>query len=303
VGQQKSIALGETQTHNFCPEGDFDLVYFPVKKERWYNVYTSNLAMGVDTMISVGLVPTIARYCNPPNCANDDISPGNLASEIIFQADADGTALVSIDNRYQHGPDKTYQITVKEIVPTPTTTPSITPTPTPTPTRTSTPTATTVPSPTPGYDLYEPNNSFSTAWPINSSEKYFAYIDPGSDLDYFRFNIQNADYPITVWLTIPDPEKMLYGIDLYDANYNRMDTKANQAGESTISFTHDPQDTGRYYVRVYSIQNRFDPSKAYELRVAFDVPPMPTPTSTLTPTSTPTPTETPTPSPTPTVIG
>jgi hypothetical protein len=126
VGQQKPIALGETQTHNSCPEGDFDLVWFPVKAERWYYVYTSNLAMGVDTMISVGLVPKIARYCNPSNCANDDVSPGNLASEILFQADADGTALVSIDNRYQHGPDKTYQITVKEIVPTPTPTPSIT---------------------------------------------------------------------------------------------------------------------------------------------------------------------------------
>jgi len=297
VGQQRPVALGETQTHSFCPDEDFDLVYFPVKKERWYHVYTSNLAMGVDTMISVGLVPTIARYCNPPNCANDDVSPGNLASEIIFQADADGTALVSIDNRYQHGPDKTYQITVKEIVPTPTTTPSITMTPTETPTRTPTPTGTIEPTPTPGWDLYEPNNSFSTAWLVNSSEKYSAYIDPGSDLDYFRFDVRNADYPITVWLTIPDPGKMLYGIDLYDADYNRVDTKANQNGENVISINHDPAEPGRYYVRVYSIQNRYDPSKAYELRVAFDVPPTPTSTPTRTPTSTPSP------SPTPTVIG
>ncbi|MGA9350735.1 MAG: pentapeptide repeat-containing protein [Anaerolineae bacterium] len=302
VGQQKLIALGETQTRSFCPENDFDLVEFPVKKDRWYHVYTHDLAMGVDTMISVGLVPKIARYCDPSNCANDDIAPGNLASAILFQADVDGTALVSIDNRYQHGPDKTYQITVMEIVPTPTTTPSITLTPTPTPTRTPTPTITVTPSLTPGYDLYEPNNSFSTAWLINSSEKFFAYIDPGSDLDYFRFNVQNADYQITVWLTIPDPGKMLYGVDLYDADYSRMGTKANQAGESSISFTHDPAATGRYYVRVYSIQSRFDPSKAYELMVVFDKASTPTPPPTSTPTSTPTPTNTAIPSPTPTVI-
>lgn len=300
VGQQKPIALGETQTHSFCPDGDFDLVWFPVKAERWYHVYTSNLAMGVDTMISVGLVPKIARYCKPSNCANDDVEPGNLASEIIFQADVDGTALVSIDNRYQHGPDKTYQITVKEIVPTPTPTPSITLTPTPTPTHTPTPTITVTPSPTPGHDLYEPNNSFSTAYPILSSESYFAYIDPGSDLDFFWFNIQTL-YPITVKLVVPP--NVTYGIDLYDANQYRLVAKANAAGEETVTFTHTPDEKGRYYIRVYCIQNRFDPSKAYELKVTFDREPTPTPSPTSTPTVTPTPTETPTPSPTPTVIG
>ena len=308
VGQQNPMALGETQTHNFCPEGDFDLVYFPVKKERWYNVYTHDLAMGVDTMISVGLVPTIARYCNPSNCANDDVSPGNLASAITFQADADGIALVSIDNRYQHGPDKTYQITVKEIVPTPTTTPTVTqtptvtPTPTSTPTPTHTPTITTVPSPTPGYDLYESNNSCSSAYPMGSGEMYFAYINPSSDLDHFWFAIQSM-YPITAKLTIPDPENVTYGLELYfydGSNYNRLETKANFAGEESITIVHNPAQTGRYCVKVYSVQDRFDASKAYGLRVVFDTEPPP-PTST--PTSTPTPTETPVPSPTPTVIG
>jgi len=216
------MALGETQIHSFCPEGDLDLVWFPVKKERWYHVYTHDLASGVDTMISAGLEPTIARYCNPPNCANDDVTPGNLASDILFQADADGIALVPIDNRYQHGPDKTYQITIEEIVPTPTTTPTvtqtptITPTPTPTPTPTNTPTITTTPSPTPGYDLYEypSNNSFSTAFPIGSAETYSAYINPEEDVDCFKFNIQNLN-PITAKLTIDDPDSVRCSIALY----------------------------------------------------------------------------------------
>jgi hypothetical protein len=95
---------------------------------------------------------------------------------------------------------------------------------------------------------------------------------------------------------------MMYGIDLYDADYTRLDTKANQTGEELISITYNPAKTGRYYVKVYSPQNRFDPSKAYELKVVFDVAPTPAPTSTSTPTSTPTPTQTLTPTPTPTEI-
>jgi len=313
VGQQEAIALGETQTHSFCPEGDFDLVWFPVKKERWYQVYTHDLAMGVDTMISVGLVPTIARYCNPPNCANDDVTPGNLASDILFQADADGTALVSIDNRYQHGPDKTYQITVKEIVPTPTTTPTvtqtptITPTPTPTLTPTSTPTITTTPSPTPGYDLYEPDNSFSTAFPIGSAETYSAYINPTEDVDCFKFNIQNLN-PITVKLTIDDPDSVRCSVSLYfydsdEDEWNVLSTAGNTAGQVSVAIIHNPGQTGKYGVRVVGVTGYYDPSKAYQLRVDFDRVPTSTPSPTSTPTSTSTPTDTPTPTTTPTVIG
>jgi hypothetical protein len=94
-----------------------------------------------------------------------------------------------------------------------------------------------------------------------------------------------------------------YGIDLYDVDNARLVSKANTAGEETITITHTPAQTGRYYVKVYSIQNRFDPSKTYQLSVVFDKEPTPTPPSTSTPTITPTPTDTPIPSPTPTVIG
>jgi len=314
VGQQKAMALGETQIHSFCPEGDIDLVWFPVKKERWYHVYTHDLASGVDTMISVGLEPTIARYCNPPNCANDDVTPGNLASDILFQANADGIALVPIDNRYQHGPDKTYQITVKEIVPTPTTTPTVTqtptvtPTPTSTPTPTHTPTITTVPSPTPGWDLYEdpPNNSLSTAYPIGSALPYFPYINPAEDVDCFKFNIQNLN-PITVKLTIDEPDSVRCAIALYfydddEDEWSVLSTAGNMEGEVSVTIIHDPEQTGKYGVKVVGIPGYFDPSKAYQLGVDFDKVATPTPLPTSTPTSTPTPTDTPTPSPTPTPI-
>ena len=137
----------------------------------------------------------------------------------------------------------------------------------------------------------------AAAYKIMASETYFAYINPVSDLDYFRFDIQTLN-PITAKLKIP--ENVIYGLDLYDSDYDRLDTTGNLAGEETVTITYYPAQTGRYYVKIYCIQGRFDASKAYELEAVFDIVP-PTPTST--PTNTPTPTDTPIPTPTPTVIG
>jgi len=280
VGQQKLIAIGETQTHSFCPEGDFDLVMFPVKAGHWYRVYTHDLALGVDTMISVGLEPTIARYCQPSNCANDDAAPGVLSSEIIFQADADGTALVSIDNRYQHGPDKTYKITVEEIVPTPTPTPTVTPTPTITPT------------PVPPKDPWEPNNSFGQAFgPLASGQTYRAYISSSGDKDYYRISIESLD-PVTVLLR-DIGGGVDYDLYFYNANYVEIARSAGGPGQDEEIIYH-PSATGTYYILVWSPTGSFDPFDEYQLTVTFGPPP--TPTFTPTPTLAP-PTETPTPAP------
>ena len=53
VEDAKPIAIGETQLHNLHPEGDKDLVKFPVKAGYWYDVYTSYLALNVDTVMTV----------------------------------------------------------------------------------------------------------------------------------------------------------------------------------------------------------------------------------------------------------
>ncbi len=303
VGQQRLMALGETQTHSFCPEGDFDLVEFPVKAERWYHVYTHNLALGVDTMISVGLVPKIARYCNPRNCANDDVTPGNLASEITFQADVDGTALVSIDNRYQHGPDKTYQITVKEIVPTPTPTPSITPTPTQTLTPTPTPTK------IPPKDAWEPNDTSGKAYgPLASGQVYEGYSSSSGDRDYFWIEIQSLDRITIVLEDIGDDAD--YDVYLYDADLREIARSASGRGEDEEIICH-PATTGKYYILVYSPAQIFDQFDDYRLVATYGPGATPTftpaatstptspPTNTATPTDTPTPTQTLTPGPTP----
>ena len=121
----RAIAVGETQLHNFYPNGDVDKVGFLAKAGRYYQAATSNLALGVDTFMTVAL--GIQQW------TNDDYSPpgsGNYASAVCFQAPFDGTAVVTVVNvAQQYGPDKTYQLSVNEVAGCPTPTPSITSTP------------------------------------------------------------------------------------------------------------------------------------------------------------------------------
>jgi sulfatase modifying factor 1 len=264
------------QSHNFHTSDDRDYVRFVAEADSVYTIRTLNLSAGNDTTLTLYGTDGITQLEH-----NDDDPYNPPASKIVWLCSTTGIYFVKAAPYGTRigGCDKTYDLKI-----------------------TSAPTPTSTPTP-PFDDPYEPNNSFSTAWRISSGETLLALINPGSDLDYFRFDIQNADYPITVWLKIPDPETMMYAVDLYDAESERLGTEANQAGEELISITHDPAETGRYYVKVYSPQSVFDPSKPYELRVVFDIEPTPTPVPTSTPTSTPTPTHTPMPSPTPTVVG
>ena len=157
----KAIAIGETQRHNFYRDGDVDRVSFRVKAGRVYAVITSDLEIGVDTIVLVSVAGQ--RY------ENDDATAGSLASEVYFTAVAEAVAVASISNKGTYGVDATYEVTVIELPPTPiptatdTPTPSRTPTPTHTttgtptttvthtPTETRTPTPTYTPSPSPTY--------------------------------------------------------------------------------------------------------------------------------------------------------
>ncbi|MBI4785564.1 MAG: PilN domain-containing protein [Chloroflexi bacterium] len=106
----KAIAIGETQTHSFYPDGDMDKISFGVKAGRFYQAVTSNLAFGVDTSLTVTL--------NDKQWTNDDYAkPGsaNFASAVCFQASLDGTAVAAITNHGQFGSSKTYQIKVTEV--------------------------------------------------------------------------------------------------------------------------------------------------------------------------------------------
>jgi hypothetical protein len=140
----KPIALGETQRHNFYRNGDVDRVSFRVKAGRVYGVITSDVAIGVDTVIVVSVAGQ--RY------ENDDATEGGLASELYFKAMAEAIAVATISNKDMYGAEAIYEVTVIELPPTPipsaTNTPTPTPTPTPTHTTTGTPTTTATFTPT-----------------------------------------------------------------------------------------------------------------------------------------------------------
>lgn len=105
------IGVGGVQTHTFDPANDVDRVTFPVKNGRHYQVYSSNLAPGVDTFLSVSM--------NGQSWDSDDYAPpgsGNLASAVCFAAPVDANPVATFTNiAGQYGPDKTYNIVVREV--------------------------------------------------------------------------------------------------------------------------------------------------------------------------------------------
>ncbi len=105
------IAIGEAQIHNFYPSGDVDKIGLLVKNGRFYQIVTSQLAVGVDTAVTVNF--------NGQSWQNDDYDlpgSGNLASAVCFPAQADGTAVATISNvGQQFGGNKTYVVSAQEV--------------------------------------------------------------------------------------------------------------------------------------------------------------------------------------------
>jgi Tfp pilus assembly protein PilN len=140
--EPKTTFLGQSQRHNFYPVYDVDKVEFLAKADRWYRVYTSDLAPGVDTFLTVEV--------GGISYTNDDRGTRDLSSEVVFQVRTgyDVNAVVRVTNRGEYGPDMWYLITVEEIVPTPTPSPTSTPPPATSLPPTSTPPPTVSPEPT-----------------------------------------------------------------------------------------------------------------------------------------------------------
>jgi Tfp pilus assembly protein PilN len=110
-----TIVVSETQLHNFYPDGDVDRVSFTAKAGRDYQVLTSNLALGVDTILTV----TVPGHVY----VNDDYSssPGNYASAVCFTSTVESLAVVKIANvSHEYGPDKLYKVSVFEVAAVPT---------------------------------------------------------------------------------------------------------------------------------------------------------------------------------------
>ncbi|UCG25114.1 MAG: pre-peptidase C-terminal domain-containing protein [Chloroflexota bacterium] len=149
------------------PVGDIDWYRFVLKKNRPYQIQTSDLSAGLDTILSV--------YDPSGNfiTSNDDFEFGSLASRVTITAGQDGFYFAKIQNKSTSDPaNKTYCFDVTEVQAT------ATPTPLPTGTR------------VPGADICEYNGDFDFACLIGAGDEMDMNFVPiwgeGPDNDYYR---------------------------------------------------------------------------------------------------------------------
>jgi hypothetical protein len=171
-GDAPWIADGEVQNRSFYPEGDVDRARLYVKAGHWYEVQTSGLGPLVDTVLTVEVSGTVYE--------DDDGGPEPLASGILFQAPADGEALVTLTNRQAvYGPEQTYKLTAGE-----TAAPTATPTSTPKPTNQPPPTAT-PPKPVINFSaapdhLEKPGDCAILRWSVDRASEVFLVLPNGN---------------------------------------------------------------------------------------------------------------------------
>ncbi len=310
-GLQKEVLVGlgeaSAQDRNFCSSFDIDLAWFPVKNGRWYRVFTSDLAAGVDTVMAVGdLHPE--THCVPFDgtwgCWSDDKSSLSFDSEIVFLAREDGRAMVTVDNRGSAwGAEATYKLGVELFVPEATGTPTIGPTRTPEPTRTATAT------PLPLTDVCEKgtgNNRcrYAETCPLELGVEVQRTIWPREDIDYFEIQLGPGVYEVIM----RPPSGMNYDLEVGQRE-SRDDCivfprgYSVESGDAIERIEFGVTATMIVYVRVDTFYPTvfFDPYRPYRLVVRPLGAASSTPPPTVVTTNTPIPTPTNTPTATPTI--
>ena len=133
----------------------------------------------VSTAVYGGLDTRLKLYWDGQLLAeNDDRSPTEVGSQIVFTAPADGWYLVVVEKATIYDGTYDLEISLAEPTATPTAVPTLTPTPTALPSAT--------PTPIMQPDLAEPNNSPETARPITPGLRGTYTVGAG-DVDYFTF--------------------------------------------------------------------------------------------------------------------
>ena len=285
--QSKDIILGQPQLHNFHPIFDVDRVKFLAKAGRYYRVFTSDLAPGVDTCLDVRVGGT--------HHTNDDCYPGtgDLSSCVEFQVTTgyDAEAFVRISNRGKYGPEMWYQITVEEIAPTPTPVPTDTPPPTdtplptdtppptgtplptdtplPAPTPTATPIPTETPTPTPDpRDMYEPDDTDPK--PIAAAETQTHNFYPDGDVDKVTFGVKSGRlYALTTSnLALGVDTRIVVEIDGEVCPDCQNDDATDQFLESEVRFI--PEHDGTAVATISNAKNgQYGVDKTYDLTLSL----------------------------------
>jgi hypothetical protein len=265
------ITVGSSFTQlTLYPVGDVDFFTLFVKEGQILSFVTF-VQPGADTMMR------LYSEAKTLLAENDDKSPTDLGSQIVWQAPSDQWVYVEISSAVP-GFGGQYALAVALESPTPTPTPTATPVPDPT--ATAEPTQTLTPAPV-APDQYEPNNSFETATDIIQGSSYRATL-PLGDVDYYRFigrqgltyrcdtnELQGVDTTMTVY----DGER-----NLIDANDNRAPTDIGSTVQWTAGYT------GSYYILIRPVIGQ----GSYTLSCMAVVPSPPSSGSNGRPAATPT---------------
>ncbi|MDF2947351.1 MAG: Extracellular neutral metalloprotease, fused to ChW-repeat [Bacillales bacterium] len=109
-------------------------------------------------------------------------------------------------------------------------------------------------------DLYEPNDSMASAYPINLGTTYSSYINTLKDNDYYRFDINSVGHININLSNLPKN----YNLYLYNSSGFEIKSSINSANESeNINYYAN---TGTYYIRVAPNGN-YSPNENYSLTV------------------------------------
>ncbi len=255
------IAIGETQGHSFYPNGDVDKVKFLAKAGRFYQVSTSDLALGVDTVLDVNVGGTVYT--------SDDRQPGDLSSEVKFQVPpgSDLQVIVTVTNKGQYGPDKTYNLTAKEIVPT-----SVPPTP-PTATPTATPNL---------RDKYEPDDVDPKSIAIGETQGHTFY--PEGDVDKVKFLAKAGRFYRVSTSNLPLGVDTFLELNVGGTVYTNDDRQPGDLS-SEVNF-QVPLNSDVPVTVTITNRGQFGTEKGYNLTVVEFIPtPTSTPTRVITTTS------------------
>lgn len=280
------IYESEPQKMTFSVPQQAQVFVFLAKAGRFYQVLTTNLAPGVDTSMTVTLD-------NGATFANDDAKPGVLSSEVDFQSpDQNMNATVRVENMGRFGPNSTYQIVVKEIIPTPTpkggsggsggsgssaaTTPppvvviipTNAPTSTPAPTRTPRPTKTPVPTVAPTADqrdAYEPDQPTPTSIGVGETQHRNFY--PSGDVDAAAFAAKKNRYYIAQTANLVPGVDTAMTVTLGASSWQNDDANPSQPNSYASLVCFQAPANGSATVTVTNNTGQFGPNLTYDLSV------------------------------------
>ncbi|WP_128331691.1 S8 family serine peptidase [Apibacter sp. HY039] len=110
---------------------------------------------------------------------------------------------------------------------------------------------------------YEPNESFTTAAPINTNTNYYAGIGSATDKDYYKFTISAVSNIVATLANLPKD----YDLKIYNSSFIQIGS-STKSGTSSESITLNNLPAGTYYVLVYGYNGNFDLSQCYHLKVS-----------------------------------